>query len=171
MAIIKGFEPLLLSPIAFGCILANMPKTGFEDSPGVMQVILYCIHHEIFPPLIFLGVGAMTDFGPLIANPKVLLLGAAAGSQCDSLLNEISNAEEKQFVLYPNPALEFIKIHFNHFESYQATIFDLNGKILKKENLSGNEEQILNLNEFASGIYFLKIETEKNHFYKRFIKE
>ena len=78
MAIGKGFEPLLLSPIAFGCILANMPKTGFEDSPGVMQVILYCIHHEIFPPLIFLGVGAMTDFGPLIANPKVLLLGAAA---------------------------------------------------------------------------------------------
>ena len=78
MAIGKGFEPLLLSPIAFGCILANMPKTGFADSPGVMQVILYCIHHEIFPPLIFLGVGAMTDFGPLIANPKVLLLGAAA---------------------------------------------------------------------------------------------
>lgn len=77
-AIGKGFEPLLLSPIAFGCLLANVPKTGFEDQPGVMQVILYGIHHEIFPPLIFLGVGAMTDFGPLIANPKTLLLGAAA---------------------------------------------------------------------------------------------
>lgn len=78
LAIGKGFEPLLLSPIAFGCLLANVPKTGFEDQPGVMQVILYGIHHEIFPPLIFLGVGAMTDFGPLIANPKTLLLGAAA---------------------------------------------------------------------------------------------
>ena len=78
LAIGKGFEPLLLSPIAFGCLLANVPKTGFEDQPGVMQVILYGIHHEIFPPLIFLGVGAMTDFGPLVANPKTLLLGAAA---------------------------------------------------------------------------------------------
>ena len=78
LAIGKGFEPLLLSPIAFGCLLANVPKTGFEDQPGVMQVILYGIHHEIFPPLIFLGVGAMTDFGPLIANPKTLLLGATA---------------------------------------------------------------------------------------------
>ena len=78
LAIGQGFEPLLLSPIAFGCLLANVPKTGFEDQPGVMQVILYGINHEIFPPLIFLGVGAMTDFGPLIANPKTLLLGAAA---------------------------------------------------------------------------------------------
>ena len=77
MAIAKGFEPLLLSPIAFGCILANIPKNGFEE-PGVMSVIMYGIHHEVFPPLIFLGVGAMTDFGPLLANPKTLLLGAAA---------------------------------------------------------------------------------------------
>ena len=77
MAIAKGFEPLLLSPIAFGCILANIPKNGFEQ-PGVMSVIMYGIHHEVFPPLIFLGVGAMTDFGPLIANPKSFLLGAAA---------------------------------------------------------------------------------------------
>ena len=78
LALGKGFEPLLLSPIAFGCLLANIPKTGFETDPGVMQVILYGINNEIFPPLIFLGVGAMTDFGPLIANPKTLLLGAAA---------------------------------------------------------------------------------------------
>ena len=77
MAIGKGFEPLLLSQIAFGCILANIPKNGFEE-PGVMSVIMYGIHHEVFPPLIFLGVGAMTDFGPLLANPKTLLLGAAA---------------------------------------------------------------------------------------------
>ena len=77
MAIGKGFEPLLLSPIAFGCILANIPNNGFEQ-PGVMSVIMYGINHEVFPPLIFLGVGAMTDFGPLIANPKTLLLGAAA---------------------------------------------------------------------------------------------
>jgi len=77
MAIGKGFEPLMLSPIAFGCILANIPKNGFEQ-PGVMSVIAYGIHHEVFPPLIFLGVGAMTDFGPLLANPKTLLLGAAA---------------------------------------------------------------------------------------------
>ena len=77
MAIGKGFEPLLLSPIAFGCILANIPKNGFEQ-PGVMSVIAYGIPHEVFPPLIFLGVGAMTDFGPLLANPKTLLLGAAA---------------------------------------------------------------------------------------------
>ena len=77
MAIGKGFEPLLLSPIAFGCILANIPKNGFEE-PGVMSCIAYGINHEVFPPLIFLGVGAMTDFGPLLANPKTLLLGAAA---------------------------------------------------------------------------------------------
>ena len=78
MAIAKGFEPLLLSNIAFGCLLGNIPKTGFFTDPGVMQVILFGIHNEVFPPLIFMGVGAMTDFGPLIANPKTLLLGAAA---------------------------------------------------------------------------------------------
>ena len=78
LAIGRGFEPLLLSNIAFGCLLGNIPKTGFFDEPGVMQVILYGINHEVFPPLIFMGVGAMTDFGPLLANPKTLLLGAAA---------------------------------------------------------------------------------------------
>ena len=78
LAVVKGFEPLLLTPIAFGCILANIPRTGFETDPGVMQLILAGVNNEVFPPLIFLGVGAMTDFGPLIANPKTLLLGAAA---------------------------------------------------------------------------------------------
>lgn len=76
LAFAKKFEPLLLGPIAFGCILANLPANGFEE--GVMQMISYGIKHEIFPPLIFMGVGAMTDFGPLLANPKTLLLGAAA---------------------------------------------------------------------------------------------
>ncbi|MCI7261582.1 MAG: sodium ion-translocating decarboxylase subunit beta [Selenomonas sp.] len=78
MAIVKEFEPLLLGPIAFGCILANFPRTGFLEDPGLMQAIHYGIANEIFPPLIFLGIGAMTDFGPLLARPSVLLLGAAA---------------------------------------------------------------------------------------------
>ena len=76
LAFAKEFEPLLLGPIAFGCLLANIPRNGFEE--GVMALISAGISQEIFPPLIFLGVGAMTDFGPLIANPKTLLLGAAA---------------------------------------------------------------------------------------------
>jgi oxaloacetate decarboxylase beta subunit/glutaconyl-CoA decarboxylase len=77
-AFVKEYEPLLLSPIAFGCILANFPCTGFLDEMGVMQAINFGIQYEIFPPLIFLGVGAMTDFGPLIANPNTILMGAAA---------------------------------------------------------------------------------------------
>ena len=80
MAIVKEYEPLLLGPIAFGCILANFPRTGFLD-PSQMNVMLaihYGIQNEIFPPLIFLGIGAMTDFGPLLARPSTLLLGAAA---------------------------------------------------------------------------------------------
>ena len=78
LAFAKDFEPLLLSPIAFGCILANIPLTGFYDEMGVMSAIGFGIKYEIFPPLIFLGVGAMTDFGPLIARPSALLMGAAA---------------------------------------------------------------------------------------------
>ena len=78
LAIAKQYEPLLLLPIAFGDIMANFPNTGFEDEMGVMMAIGFGIKYEIFPPLIFMGVGAMTDFGPLIANPKTVLLGAAA---------------------------------------------------------------------------------------------
>ena len=78
LAIAKDYEPLLLLPIAFGCIMANFPNTGFETDMGVMMAIGFGIKYEIFPPLIFMGVGAMTDFGPLIANPKTMLLGAAA---------------------------------------------------------------------------------------------
>ena len=78
LAFVKEFEPLLLGPIAFGCILANFPNTGFLEEMGLMKAINFGIQYEIFPPLIFLGIGAMTDFGPLLARPITLLLGAAA---------------------------------------------------------------------------------------------
>ena len=78
MAFVKEYEPLLLSPIAFGCILANFPKTGFNEEMNVMMAIGFGIKYEIFPPIIFMGVGAMTDFGPMIADPDTMLLGAAA---------------------------------------------------------------------------------------------
>ena len=83
-AIAKKFEPLLLLPIAFGVMLANLPSAGlmYEGSSiyehGVLRVIQIGIKTNVFPCLIFMGVGAMTDFGPLIANPISLLLGAAA---------------------------------------------------------------------------------------------
>ena len=91
LAINKGFEPLLLVPIGFGTLLANIPGAAFDVAPvydamGHMESpggLLYYIYHVgietgLFPLVIFMGVGAMTDFGPLLANPKTLLLGAAA---------------------------------------------------------------------------------------------
>lgn len=79
LAIGKGFEPLLLLPIGFGAILANIPNAGFTDPGGLLYYVYHIgIASGIFPLLIFLGVGAMTDFGALIANPKTLWLGAAA---------------------------------------------------------------------------------------------
>ncbi|MBP3141098.1 sodium ion-translocating decarboxylase subunit beta [Aliivibrio fischeri] len=79
LAIKKGFEPLLLLPIGFGAILANIPNAGFTDPGGLLYYVYYVgIETGIFPLLIFMGVGAMTDFGALIANPKTLWLGAAA---------------------------------------------------------------------------------------------
>ncbi len=91
LAIRKGFEPLLLLPIGFGTILVNIPGAGFEaapiydamghlESPGGLMYYIYNvgIASGMFPLIIFMGVGAMTDFGPLLANPKTLLLGAAA---------------------------------------------------------------------------------------------
>jgi sodium ion-translocating decarboxylase beta subunit len=84
LAIVKKFEPLLLLPIAFGMLLANLPMTGLldkalGDQPGGLLYYLYQgIELGIYPSLIFLGVGAMTDFGPLIARPSSLFLGAAA---------------------------------------------------------------------------------------------
>ncbi|GGP43163.1 sodium ion-translocating decarboxylase subunit beta [Shewanella saliphila] len=79
LAIAKGFEPLLLLPIGFGAILANIPNAGFTDEGGLLYYAYHVgIETGIFPLLIFMGVGALTDFGALIANPKTLLLGAAA---------------------------------------------------------------------------------------------
>ncbi|TVR40030.1 MAG: sodium ion-translocating decarboxylase subunit beta [Planctomycetota bacterium] len=91
LAVYKKFEPLLLVPIAFGALIANLPTlgvvSGYEadgqglalgEGQGLFDYLYLGIKHEFFPPLIFLGVGALTDFGPLIANPRMLLLGAAA---------------------------------------------------------------------------------------------
>ena len=84
MAIVKQFEPLLLLPIAFGMFLANLPLAGLMDeaenwyNSGVLRIMYSGVKSSLFPCLIFMGVGAMTDFGPLIANPISLLLGAAA---------------------------------------------------------------------------------------------
>ncbi|MGL4225228.1 MAG: sodium ion-translocating decarboxylase subunit beta [Vibrio sp.] len=79
LAIRKGFEPLLLLPIGFGAVLANIPNAGFTEPGGLLYYVYYIgIESGIFPLLIFMGVGAMTDFGALIANPKTLWLGAAA---------------------------------------------------------------------------------------------
>ncbi len=79
LAIKKGFEPLLLVPIGFGAILANIPFAGIVEPGGFVYIIYNMgVANGLFPILIFMGVGAMTDFGPLIANPKTLILGAAA---------------------------------------------------------------------------------------------
>ncbi len=79
LAIQRKFEPLLLIPIGFGGILANIPGAGLADSGGVLyQFYQVGIATGVFPLVIFMGVGAMTDFGPLLANPKTLFLGAAA---------------------------------------------------------------------------------------------
>ncbi len=79
LAIKKGFEPLLLVPIGIGAILANVPFVGIASSEGFIGMLYNMgVQTGLFPLLIFMGVGAMTDFGPLLANPKTLLLGAAA---------------------------------------------------------------------------------------------
>ncbi|HIB30405.1 MAG TPA: sodium ion-translocating decarboxylase subunit beta [Candidatus Thioglobus sp.] len=79
LAIVKNFEPLLLLPIGFGAILANIPGAGIAEGSGILHVFYVIgIESGAFPLIIFMGVGALTDFGPLLANPKTLLLGAAA---------------------------------------------------------------------------------------------
>ena len=97
LGIVRGFEPLLLVPIAFGMLLANLPLTGLFNEPiitevvdevtgavtktgsvGFMWVLYQGVNYAIYPSIIFMGIGAMTDFGPLLANPMSLLLGAAA---------------------------------------------------------------------------------------------
>ena len=78
LAVRKGFEPLLLLPIGFGAILSNIPVAGIAEEGGLLSYLYLGIKAGIFPLLIFMGVGSMTDFGPMLANPKTLLLGAAA---------------------------------------------------------------------------------------------
>jgi sodium ion-translocating decarboxylase beta subunit len=88
LAIVKQYEPLLLLPISFGMLLVNLPLAGLMDAPatvngqfqpgGLLYYLYQGVNLGIYPPLIFLGIGAMTDFGPLLANPRSILLGAAA---------------------------------------------------------------------------------------------
>ncbi|MCJ7664275.1 MAG: sodium ion-translocating decarboxylase subunit beta [Desulfobacterales bacterium] len=78
LGIKKNFEPLLLVPIGFGAILVNIPLTGLMEQGGFLKIIYDAgVLTEVFPLLIFVGIGAMTDFGPLLENPKIFLLGAA----------------------------------------------------------------------------------------------
>jgi len=77
LGIKKGFEPLLLVPIGFGCILVNIPLTGLMEEEGFLKILYDAgILTELFPLLIFVGIGSMCDFGPLMENPKIFLLGA-----------------------------------------------------------------------------------------------
>ncbi len=78
LAIGKGFEPLLLVPIAFGCVLVNLPLSGIMEHGGFLKYVSFGTEHELYPVIIFMGIGALTDFGPLLANPITFLLGAAA---------------------------------------------------------------------------------------------
>ena len=78
LAIHKKFEPLLLLPIGFGAILTNLPMTGLNEPGGLMYYFYWGIKSGVFPPIVFMGVGALTDFGPLLANPRLIILGAAA---------------------------------------------------------------------------------------------
>ena len=82
LAITKSYEPLLLIPIGFGIIVGNMPTDSgiplFEDEESVLRFLYFGVEKEIYPPLIFLGIGAMTDFSTMLSNPKLVLLGAAA---------------------------------------------------------------------------------------------
>jgi carboxybiotin decarboxylase len=78
LAVVKQYEPVLLLPIGFGCILANIPLTGMTDGHGLFGVLYAAgISNELFPLLIFVGIGAMIDFSPLLAQPRMVLLGAA----------------------------------------------------------------------------------------------
>lgn len=78
LGIKRQYEPLLLIPIGFGVLLSNLPLGGLMEDGGLLNILYQGIKLGLYPPLIFLGVGALTDFGPLIANPKSILLGAAA---------------------------------------------------------------------------------------------
>lgn len=78
LAIVKDYEPLLLLPIGAGCMLANLPLSPLMDEHGMLKILYQVgVENELYPLLIFVGIGAMTDFGPLLENPKFVLLGAA----------------------------------------------------------------------------------------------
>lgn len=78
LAVTRGIEPLLLIPIGFGAILGNLPMTGLTEEGGILNILFKAgIETELFPSLLFIGLGAMIDFGPMLANPTVLLFGAA----------------------------------------------------------------------------------------------
>src|SRR6266540_2959751 len=85
LAIVKDYEPLLLLPIGAGCMLANLPLSPLIAEDGMLRVLYDMgIRNELFPLLIFIGIGALTDFGPLLENPRMLLFGAAG--QCGIFL-------------------------------------------------------------------------------------
>ena len=84
LAIAKDFEPLLLMPIAFGCLLVNLPLSGIVEPGGFLSFVKLGIDHELYPIIIFMGIGALTDFGPLLANPITFLLGRRRSSACSS---------------------------------------------------------------------------------------
>ncbi|MDR0378657.1 MAG: sodium ion-translocating decarboxylase subunit beta, partial [Candidatus Accumulibacter sp.] len=78
LAIVKDYEPLLLLPIGAGCLLANLPLSPLMDEHGMLTILYEAgVGNELYPLLIFIGIGALTDFGPLLENPKFVLLGAA----------------------------------------------------------------------------------------------
>ena len=78
LAIVKDYEPLLLLPIAAGCMLANLPLSPLVAEDGMLKILYNMgVGNEMFPLLIFIGIGALTDFGPLLENPRLVLLGAA----------------------------------------------------------------------------------------------
>ena len=85
LAICKEMEPTLLLPMGFGCILCNLPNSGAVE---VLETLFQAgVANELFPLLLFIGIGAMIDFGPLLADPKLLLFGAAAFILCFALLS------------------------------------------------------------------------------------
>jgi Na+-transporting methylmalonyl-CoA/oxaloacetate decarboxylase beta subunit len=100
----RGFEPLLLVPIGFGAFLVNLPLSGLMEKDGVFYVLYHAgVANELFPLLIFVAIGAMTDFGPLLENPKIILLGAAG-----------------QFGIFITLALALV-FHFSKLEAAQPS--------------------------------------------------
>ncbi|MBP7274951.1 MAG: sodium ion-translocating decarboxylase subunit beta [Kiritimatiellae bacterium] len=111
LAIGKGFEPLLLLPIGFGGLLANIPFAGIAEPGGFLYIIYgFGIESGLFPLLIFMGVGAMTDFGPLIANPKTALLGGAAQFAIfGTLVGAVALSEYVPFIRFGETSMDVLR--------------------------------------------------------------